>query len=49
MWNDDVKILLLSENFAKVNLEIKLKLVSAIFKGQMYFFIISNEVHWKEI
>ena len=30
----------------------ELKLVSAIFtifKRQMYFFIISNEVHWKEI
>ena len=26
-----------------------LKLVSAIFKRQIYFFIISNEVHWKEI
>ena len=26
-----------------------LKLVSAIFKRQMYFFVISNEVHWKEI
>ena len=26
-----------------------LKLVSAIFKGLMYFFVISNEVHWKEI
>ena len=26
-----------------------LKLVSSIFKKQMYFFVISNEVHWKEI
>ena len=29
--------------------ESKLKLVSAIFKRQMYFFVISNEVHWQEI
>ena len=27
----------------------QLKLVSAIFKRQMYFFVISNEVHWQEI
>ena len=26
-----------------------LKLVSVIFKRQIYFLVISNEVHWKEI
>ena len=26
-----------------------LKFVSAIFKRQIYFLVISNEVHWKEI
>ena len=33
------------EKFANPNLT----LVSAIFKRQIYFFIISNEVQWKEI
>ena len=27
----------------------QLKLVSAVFKRQIYFFVISNEVQWKEI